>query len=86
MPPDNPSPRRGAAHGLPRALHGAPAWAAPLFGSGAADQKAAQGWDISAIIKGIAGVAEIVLGIPPTASLGTGGMGLPEGAATGGLY
>jgi hypothetical protein len=54
----------------------------------AADKKAAQGADISAIIKGIAGVAEIVMGIPPVSggSLGSGGMGLPAGAASGGLY
>jgi hypothetical protein len=53
----------------------------------AADRKAAQGSDISAIIKGVAGIAEIAFGIPPIGgSLGSGGMGLPAGAATGGLY
>jgi hypothetical protein len=53
----------------------------------AADKTAAQGKDISAIISGIAGVAQIALAIPTGgASLGVGGMGLPEGAATGGLY
>ena len=36
----------------------------------------------------VVGVAEIVMGIPPVSggSLGSGGMGLPAGAATGGLY
>jgi hypothetical protein len=55
----------------------------------AADKKGAEGKDISAIISGVAGVAEIVGAFLPTGgggSLGTGGMGLPEGAATGGLY
>ena len=33
-------------------------------------------------------LAELYLGIPPTSSgdLGTGGMGFPAGAVTGGLY
>jgi hypothetical protein len=52
-----------------------------------ADRTAATGSDISAIISGIAGVAGIFMGIPPAGgSLGSGGMGLPGGAATGGLY
>lgn len=42
----------------------------------------------SAIVKGIVGPADIGVGTPPVDGdgLGTGGMGLPSGAATGGLY
>jgi len=41
----------------------------------------------SVIVKGIGGPADIGVGIPPVDGddLGTGGMGLPSGAATGGL-
>jgi hypothetical protein len=55
----------------------------------AADEKAAQGKDISAVISGIAGIASIALAIPTggaSLALGAGGMGLAEGAATGSLY
>jgi hypothetical protein len=42
----------------------------------------------SAIVKEIVGPADIGVGIPPVGGddLGTGGMGPPSGAATGGLY
>ena len=52
-----------------------------------ADKTAAVGSDIGAAISGIAAVAGIFMGIPPIGgSLGSGGMGLPDGEATGGLY
>jgi hypothetical protein len=46
------------------------------------------GANTSAIVDGIAGPPDIGVGIPPHGAddLGTGGMGLPSGAATGGLY
>jgi hypothetical protein len=46
------------------------------------------GSDPSAIVKGTVGSADIGVRIPPVDGddLGTGGMGLPSGAATGGLY
>ena len=46
------------------------------------------GSDTSAVVEGIVGPAEIGMGIPPAGAgnLGTGGMGLPSGGATGGLY
>jgi len=46
------------------------------------------GSDVSAIVKGIAGPAEIGAAIPPVSAgdHGSGGVGLPSGAATGGLY
>jgi hypothetical protein len=44
------------------------------------------GSDMSAIVKGIAGLAKIGVGPPPVSDLGSGGVGLPAGAATGGLY
>jgi hypothetical protein len=52
-----------------------------------AENNAAKGDDWAAAIKGITAVASIALAIPTGgASLGAGGMGLAEGAATGSLY
>jgi hypothetical protein len=51
------------------------------------EAEAAKGDTIAGIIKGVAAVASIATGIPGLGgSLGSGGMGLPEGAATGRLY
>jgi hypothetical protein len=51
------------------------------------EENAAKGDEIAGIIKGVVAVGSIALAIPTGgASLGAGGMGLPEGAATGGLY
>jgi len=46
------------------------------------------GSDMSPIVKGIAGPPEIGAAIPPVSAgdHGSGGLGLPSGAATGGLY
>jgi hypothetical protein len=46
------------------------------------------GSDMSAIVEGIARLAKIGVGLPPVSpgDLGSGGVGLPAGAATGGLY
>jgi hypothetical protein len=51
-----------------------------------AENKAATGEMIGGILKGVAAVASIAIPGLPGGSLGSGGMSLPEGAATGGLY